>query len=290
MKLRNTQYGLCISYCILFFLVGCTLPTPLPPPTAEQAPFILVTDVLNATPSSTPFSPLMTTALLTLTQTPTPTSPPTLLPTKFPLPKEAEIAVREISRPQYTLKAELDYDVHTLKVEETIIYTNRTGIPLDSLVLVVEQNRRKDCFALESVRINRFRVTPNLKGARLEIPLGASLQPNEAITLEIAYQLNIPPKRSDEVFGYLSYQINLVDWYPFVAPYTHRNGWVFHEPSGVGEHLVYDASDFDVLLKVEGEDDLVIAASAEGEVDDAWTRYQLKAARNFVFSVSPAHV
>ncbi|MBT3190485.1 MAG: M1 family metallopeptidase [Anaerolineae bacterium] len=272
--------ALCV-FCGGLFLTGCVRAAPPTPQAVEHFPFILVTEVKNATPSSTPFSPSTITASPTRTQTPIPTS------TEAPSPTKPTLSIGE-SRPQYSLIAELDYDARTLNVEERIIYTNKTGIPLDSLILVVEQNRIKNCFVLESIRLNRFKVTPKLDGAQMEIPLGTRLAVNESITIEIAYKLNIPPKPHEDVFGYLSgYQINIVDWYPFVAPYTHLDGWILHEPSGVGEHLVYEASDFDVQLKLIGEDDLVVAASAEGvSSGSATTRYQLKEARTFVFSVS----
>ena len=271
--LKPLLQGMVFFLAGLFLLTGCASPTPLPPPTAEPTRFILVTEVINATPSSTPFAPLVATEIPTITKTPLPPSP-------IPPPPEGE------GKPQYSLIAELDYDAHTLDVEETILYTNQTGIALDKLVLVVETNRWANCFQLESMTLNRFKITPNLNGARMEIPLEASLQVNETIAIEIVYRLNIPPKQNDDVFGYLGdYQINLVEWYPFVAPYTHRNGWITHEPSGVGEHLVYEASNFDVWLKVEGEDDLVVAASAEGQKDGLGTRYQLEGARTFVLSV-----
>ncbi len=227
----------------LFLLTGCASPTPTAFPTAEPTPFILVTNAPNATPSSTPFRPLASTEVLTLTQTPTPSPNPT----NSSLPEGEGLGVRAESRSQYILLAELDYAAHTLRVDETIIYTNQTGMPLDSLILIVEQNRRKDCFELENLTVNRIHVIPDINGARMEIPLEASLQPDESVTLEIEYRLNIPPKPHDKVFGYLSgFQVNLVNWYPFVAPYTHRNGWILHEPSGVGEHLVYDAADYEI--------------------------------------------
>ena len=62
------------------------------------------------------------------------------------------------------------------------------------------------------------------------------------------YRLAIPPKHFDHPYGYLGYQINLTEWYPFVAPYD--GGWVLHDPWAFGEHLVYDSADFEVNLKV----------------------------------------
>ena len=261
-----------ISLSVLgaYLLAGCASQAPISTPTAEPTPFRVLTEIPSATasPSATP------------TATFTPSHTPTLTPTYTPTP------VGE-GRPQYHLNAELDFDEHTLDVEESILYTNQTGIALDSLVLIVDPNRRTGVSELESLTVNGFSVSATLlDGARLEILLGTPLKPNETITLEITYRLSIPPKQEDEVFGYLSYQINLVDWYPFVAPY--EDGWIFYKPTGVGEHLVYERSDFEVQLKVNGEEEkYIIAASAEGVEKGEGTRYQLEKARNFVFSVSP---
>ncbi len=256
-----------------FLLTGCASPTHLPSPTATQTRVNLVTE----TPSAFPTETSTVTASATFTNTPSPTITPSPIPSATP-------AWMGRTRPLYTLHADLDFAKHTLKVTEEIIYTNQTGIALDKLVLVVEQNRRPNVFHLESLKLNGEEIAPNLDRGRLEIDLSPKLIPNEGVILEIIYALDIPSKRSNEVFGYLSSQINIVDWYPFVAPYTEEKGWLFYTPSGVGEYLVYETSDFDVNLKV-GEN-LVVAASAEGErVDDDWVQYKHYAARAFVFSV-----
>ena len=260
-----------IACCVIFLLMaGCASQAPISTPTAEPTRFSL--------PAETP------TATFTPTASPTPTLTPSHTPT-LP-PSQTSTPIGE-GRPQYHFNAALDFDAHTLQVAETILYTNQTENSLDSLVLVVDPNRRTNVFVLESISAEGFSVSATLlDGVRLEILLETPLKPNETISLEILYRLNIPPKQEGEVFGYLSYQINLVDWYPFIAPY--QDGWIIHKPSGVGEHLVYETSDFDVELKVDGEeDDYLIAASAEGEKNATGTHYQLKKARNFVFSISP---
>ena len=97
------------------------------------------------------------------------------------------------------------------------------------------------------------------------------------------YRISIPPKHYEMPYGYLGYQINLTDWYPFVVPYN--GGWVLHDPWAFGEHLVYDSSDFEVNMKVQDEG-ILIAASAPAEANGEWTRYRLYGARTFVFSAS----
>jgi len=276
-------------------MIGCNLTAPASLPTAEPTPFRLITEVPDATITPTAFRPSEATKIPALQIIPTSTitfpsptetsipltgSPPTTAPNQNPKNQDE-------GRPKYELIAELDYASHTLDVDETITYTNQTGASLDTLVLNAEANRWANSFNLKSIRLNGVPVTQTLNGARMEVPLGETLEPNQSVILEIAYSLNIPPKHYEDVFGYVGYQTNLVNWYPFVAPYNSQRGWLLHEPSGVGEHLVYDASDYDVRLKVKGDDDLVVAASAEGVTEGFWTRYELIGARTFVLSISP---
>ena len=43
-------------------------------------------------------------------------------------------------------------------------------------------------------------------------------------------------------------RLNLTNWYPFVVPYINGE-WILHEPWYYGEHLVYDAADYEVNVK-----------------------------------------
>lgn len=272
----NTQHGLRllrvawnVFFIAIFLLTGCK---------PEIAPdFILVTDAPNSVPSPTAFLPQTPTSI-SATETPIP------LPTQT---SPAPIVRNGNPRPEYIIKAILNYPAHTLDVEQTIHYTNQSNTALESIVLAVDPNRWGNCFSLQSLSLNGFNITPIIENTRMEIPLGAKLQPGESLTLEIGYTLNLPPKSNDQIFGYLSdFQINLVNWYPFIVPYDDEQGWLFHTASGVGEHLVYETANFDVTLKLEGDDDLVVAASAAGKKAGAWYLYSLEGARTFVFSIS----
>ncbi len=61
-------------------------------------------------------------------------------------------------------------------------------------------------------------------------------------------------------------------------------GWVLHDPSYLGEYLVYDSSDIELNLKTDSG--VVIAASAPSEQNGEWTRYRLYGARTFTLSAS----
>ncbi len=274
MTLFKFFFRMSFSALAMTLLAGCASSPPLPTPTAEQTPFRLIAEKTASTPSPTPFLPPAA--------SPTPSPPPVL--TASPVPTSPPL---RFERPQYLLRAVLNYEKHTIHVEEQIQYTNHTGTPLTSLLLIIEQNRRPRVFQLETLSVNGTPLTSAPEGGRLNLPLSHPLAPEETILLEITYRLELPPKRSDEVFGYLKEQINLVDWYPFIAPYFPEEGWVLHEPSGIGEHLVYDLADFDIRLKIKGEDNYIVAASAEEEKVGLWRHYHLNQARNFAVSISP---
>jgi len=169
-------------------------------------------------------------------------------------------------------------------VDETIRYTNQTGITLGEFVLAVEPNLR-DGFSLENIMLDGNPLTYDLSGQRLTVSLPQSLAPNAQTTLTMRFRISIPTKIKDHPYGYDVDQVNLTDWYPFIVPYN--NGWILHDPWSLGEHLVYDASDFEVNIKTT-QTGVVIAASglADAQPNGDWTRYRLFGARTFAFSAS----
>jgi hypothetical protein len=176
-----------------------------------------------------------------------------------------------------------DYYGRQLAVDETIRYTNQTGITMFDLVLAVEPNLTPNSFSLETLFIDG--VVPNytLDGHRMTITLPQALSPGGAVNLSMRYRLAIPPKQSNHPYGYLDNQINLTEWYPFVVPYD--GGWILHDPWAFGEHLVYDSADFDVNMQVL-DAGITVAAPAPTEENGEWTRYRLNGARTFAFSAS----
>jgi Peptidase family M1 domain len=281
---------------LLSFLASCAAPTQ---PPLQYAPFILVTQDPNASPTPTPFqpsgqidtavasftpaTPVSATSTVTLTAEPTQTF--TLAPaTAIPAPAATSAPpVSNGSRTNYILYATLDFGAHTLAVDETVRYYNNTGLALSDMVLSVQPNRFGSTFSLNSIsQDNAALTTYILNGQRLTLNLSQSLQPGSATTLTLSFKLSLPVKSATAVFGYDFNQVNLADWYPFVVPYNH--GWVLHDPSYFGEFLVYDSSDIEVNIKTGS--DVVIAASAPSEQNGDWTRYRLYGARTFTLSAS----
>ena len=263
------SYALRFSFLVLLLLSACNRAAP--------------------TPSATP--PPATVTAVPVTATPDAPSP-------TPVPPA--------TRPQYTLDLQLDYANKAAQVNETIDYTNQSADTLTSLVLGVEPTCTHS-FTLNALYVDGQTVTnytfdvQNVQAYirhRLEVPLTQSLAPGGKVTLQISYTLILSPIGNytnqvdvcSQIYGYSALQINLVDWYPFIAPYINGK-WVLHNPWYYGEHLTYDASDFDVTVKVNNGANVVIASSGEEIPSQAADshRYTLEAGRAFALSFSDTY-
>lgn len=244
----------------------------------------------SSTPGATAPTPTPDSQLPSPTTTPEPPSP-------TPVPPS--------TRPHYTLDLQLNYANKSASVNETIVYTNQSADTLTSLLLGVEPTCTQS-FSLSAISVDGSPITnyifdthnvqPYIRH-RLEIPLAQPLAPGNKVTLQIAFTLILPvvANYSDEtslcsqIFGYTDKQINLVDWYPFVAPYINGK-FVLHNPWYYGEHLTYEAADFDVTVKMDNGANVVIASSGEEIAgDDAASHtFRLEAGRTFALSFSDA--
>ncbi len=223
--------------------------------------------------------------LPTLTSIPDPTPSPLSNPTpeSQPLPP----------RPLYTIRVSIDYAAHHLDVEQTILYPNRSGMALDRLMLAVVPNLWPNCFFLRQLQVDGKPVAAyTLQGQRLEVSLSTPLPADALARVDIAYALWLPAAEQPDpsvarprIFGYTARQVNLVNWYPFVVPF--QNGeWVLHDPWAYGEHLVYEASDFEVELNFRNNIAPIVAASGTVESEGGIARYRLTAGRTFALSIS----
>ena len=270
----------------LWILSSCALPISNTPPLSD---FVLVTANPSALPSPTPFQPngavLLPTEALTLIpsftpEPPTNTPPPTLAFTATPLPPPTSPSGS--TRTQYTLYALLDYSARQLAVDETVLYTNQTGVSLNELVMAVEPNHRGG-FSIENILLDGNALNYDLNGHRLTVSLPQPLEPGAQLSLAMRFRIDIPAKIKELPYGYDVDQVNLADWFPFIVPYA--NGWVLHDDSYLGEHLVYDAADFDVNVKTT-DAGVIFATSGISEPNGEWTRYRLSGARTFALSAS----
>lgn len=228
----------------------------------------------------------------TPTVTPQPTATVTPIPTATSTPTATPIPAPE--RATYTLNTTIDYDAHTVTVDQTIVYPNHTGGQLNALVLAVEPNLWAGGFTLSGISLNGTPITTySLNGQRLDIALSSFFQPEHVMTINLQYSLVLPfaeqadPANSrPRIYGYTQRQMNLTNWYPFVVPFINGD-WVLHEPWYYGEHLVYDAADYEVNLKFADPSTApIVAASGVPEPQTDFTRYTITSARAFALAAS----
>ena len=187
---------------------------------------------------------------------------------------------------KYALSAELDYDLHVLKVDEQLSYINTSESELDELLLLIEPNSYPNGFTLGALTWENGEPISNysLSDRELLIPLPENLLPGNTIGIIITFELNLPNQNAP--YGYTDRQTNLGDWYPYVPPHTPEGGWLVREEAFLGEHLAYDMAEFTVEIQLANSRDLVLAASSTPEIDGDIYRYHHTPARNFVWTVS----
>jgi aminopeptidase N len=215
-----------------------------------------------------------------------------ILPTDLP----ATEPILAPERAKYTINAALDYAAKTVSVDQTILYANHSGEALSNLVLASVPNMWPGSFNLTALSVDEAPITTyDLQGQRLEFALPAPLAPETTITVSLKYILNLPFAEQQDpsverprIYGYTARQVNLANWYPFIVPYEAGAGWVLHDPWYYGEHLVYEAADFEVNFITDPS--VVVAASGFAEPNGDWTRYTLKAGRAFAISASPEYI
>ena len=271
-----------------FIFSSCGLAPATASATAPfSAPFYIVTRDPSAA-TQTPFEPVTVTPTLPPSETPIPTLTETSAPALSldPAPTSAP-APAILSHPFYTLYATVDYDSHHVAVDQSITYPNQTGVPLNELVLAVEPMLYSNTFYLSALSVDGAPVNYTLESQRLTVPLSTPLPAGRQVTLVLQYDLNLPVKQRTNTFGWLAYQTNLTDWYPFIVPYDASAGWLLHDFMPWGEHLVYDSSDFEVNLRFADPTSApIVAAPALAESNGEWTRYRLNGARTFALSMS----
>jgi hypothetical protein len=247
----------------------------------------LFTFILSSCSSFAPQPTATSTAttIPTVTATPFPTATP-ILPTATSVPAP--------ERAKYILDTTLDYDAHTVAVDEIIFYPNHTGDQLNTLVMAIEPNLWQGGFTLSSISIDGTPTTTySIDGQRLDIALADFFQPEQMMTIKIQYSLSLPVIEETDpnvtrprIYGYTKRQTNLTNWYPFIVPYI-NGGWVLHEPWYYGEHLVYEAADYEVDLKfTDPATAPIVASSGAPEPQADFTKYTITSARSFAISAS----
>lgn len=257
---------------------------------------ISVSEAVSPPPTDSP-STATSTMESTLSALPTPMTPTPSVPPE--------------NIPRYTLRAELEYSRHFLRVEQTISLVNPSTQPLEEILLVVEPNRYPATFSLKNLIVGGEELSERAQWVevnQLRLPLPATWQPDEKLEVKLTYELNLPSPQPAQgarpvPFGWTAQQTNLVDWYPLIPPYRQGSGWLAHRPGYFGEHVVSEVADYEVSIRIRdpltvrttasanplGEPSagqLTLAASSPAQERDGVFHFSLPKGRSFVWSVS----
>ena len=222
-----------------------------------------------------------------------PTASPLSTAKAQPTPRPAK-TYSQLNRPQYTLDVDLDYAGQSVSVTEEISIPHPGTETMAGIVLVVAPANWRDVFFLSELTSTSHTVSGYiLEGVQLKISFEEpGWKPGAVLDLMIKFNLALPEQGAGSVlghtpFGYTDRQINLVDWFPMVPPFTVEDGWLVHPPWKFGEFLIYPIADYEVAFTVADPELVVAASSLPYQKSDNTRKYRLENARNFVFSVSP---
>ena len=81
-------------------------------------------------------------------------------------------------------------------MDETIRYTNQTGVALGEMVMAVEPNLRGG-FSLENIMLDGNPLTYDLSGQRLTVHLPQSPGAGAQVTLTMRFRIDLPAKIKD---------------------------------------------------------------------------------------------
>lgn len=280
---------LIFSYIVLGILItGCNLYTPAPSPTPPPANGgnIRLAQV-QVTPAPTQERILQTIPTKTITPTPIPE------PTFTPVPYACDV-VDDETQPARHISAvvNVDYATKMSHVDELITFVNREETPLDTIVLDVQANQWQNGFVLEGLSVNDLAVTHELIDNRMQIVLPALLEMGCQVTIKLSFRAQPGAIREGlsayrGFFGYSPRQLNIAHFLPTVATRM-NNEWLIYEPIGIGEQIVYEVADWDVVVSVENaRDSLQIAAPGSVvEIDTLRWQVTLPKSRDFAISMS----
>ena len=220
---------------------------------------------------------------------------PSLIPSLEQTSNECAIP-DDIPPVHHNVVADVNYEAHTVNVQQTIRYTNTTSRTLSQMMLIVEPNRWNQVFSLtDPVRAMGAVLEHTLDGKRLTMSFPEPLQVNCELIINLDYQLAMPligvgVFASKGFFGYSQRQLNLGHWLATV-PIMQDDEWVVRDSFIIGEQEVLEESDWDVtLILVNAPENLTLVAPGTAtQLSAIMWRYVHNNARDFAVSLSDAY-
>ena len=222
-------------------------------------------------------------------------SPPAAKPTLAPTPDRCSQNAPPLAR-RIEAEARIDYGERSAEVSQRIQFYNLEDLALSEIVLDVQPNQWDDTFALSALRVNGALADYALASNRLEIPLAAPLM--AGCWLDIALDFQLRPQAIREglrayrgFLGFSPRQFNLSHFLPTVAARL-AGEWRIHQPTGIGEQIVYEPADWRVQVTVaDASESLQLAApgTVTKQAEGHWL-VELPASRDLALSLSEEYI
>ena len=194
-----------------------------------------------------------------------PTLPP---PTAIGVPTAVEIS----PFPEYRIVMDLDTSGRRLDGKQRVTFPNHTGVELEEIVFRLYPNLPQygGAMSVGPVWVDGERRTASLRAddTSLAVPLARPLVPESSVTLELAFEIQIPDKGGDySLFGTSMGIWSLPDAYPLLAVH---DGAAWHEDIAPahGDAVFADAAIYDVTLTLPPTQTLVTTGSVLDETLD----------------------
>jgi hypothetical protein len=216
-----------------------------------------------------------------------PTLPP---PTVIGVPTAVEVSPFS----EYRIVMTLDTTGQRLDGKQRVTFPNHTGVDLDEIVFRLYPNLPQygGAMSVASVWVDGERSSSSLRAddTSLVISLGRPLAPESSVTIEMAYDIEIPVKESDySLFGNDQGIWSLPDAYPLLAVHDGA-GWREDIAPAHGDAVFADAALYDVTLTLPPTQTLVTTGSVLSETLDLNGRqsYRIRGGplREFAFLAS----
>ena len=209
--------------------------------------------------------------------------PPTLTLTPTPTPL---ITASTNAIPHYTLDIALNYADKRMAVEQRVLLANPGPDTWDEIVFAVPPAYQDGVFTLTRAKVttayDERTARTRWDGTMLRVVLPVPIAQDEAVAIDLAYTINIPPVDLETwlPLGNLGAGERLIqagDWHPTLAPYVPGIGWRTWDYVLVGDPNVYGIADYDVTIRADSR--VVIAAPGRETRAGAARRYRLERAR-----------
>lgn len=212
----------------------------------------------------------------------------------------------------YTIVASYDEQSHVISATQIVKVTNRSANGFDSLKFHIYANQyRQDAkngvvpktyaskaypngesygeISFDSVKVNDVAVAYTIEGADMDIlsaPLASSLLPDQNVTIEMTYQVNLA--NIAHRLGYTENVVNLGNFYPTLC-HVDNDNYTCSPYYNIGDPFVSDVANYEVSLTVP--QNYVVASSgnlqeATQNANDVTYKYQGKAIRDFAMVLS----